>query len=162
MKQRKLQRYIFEIFDFDMEKERALYDLLCHEKISRRRKRIILYEPEIKTYNSWKKRIVNRYVMYEKDSLVEFSRCLNLILRDSQKIDGYFQNICIVYISAIFAVIFDRVVNENVNNLTFWIIFLCLMTSFFTLWIYTEYSAGGKKVNFIQDVKEIIDEMIAK
>lgn len=161
MNKREIKGYFRETFLFDIKKERIIYSYLCREKLSKKQKKLLTDETRFGSYQSWKSYIVNRYEVYTKESLLEFSRALNLFLREAKQIDEYCRNVVIAYISAMFGALITHYITEAVNSIALFLVMIVAMLILIFWMVITAYnSLGGRNTDFYVDVKDIIDQMI--
>lgn len=167
----KREKYLLNTFCFDMKKERAIYDFLCKEKINKKQKKLLTKETEFRDYDSWKQYIVTKYQVYPKKNLLEFSKFINLLLRDAKKYNSYQQSVCIAGITVVLTLFINELfktiflfINEGALILVLGTIFLAisfiLLLLFFVTRMYNNYGFESKKINFLIDIKEIIDDLI--
>lgn len=163
MNKRELRKYILDIFLFDIEKEKTIYAYLCKEKLSKRqRKLLVCDEMKFDDYYSWKLYFIKKYKVYDKTSLLEFSKILNLLLREAGKFESYFQNVGIAYLSAAFSVCITAMCSQAVKNIIALIVAMLFISIFISVLIAKVYKLYSQNNNFYfyQDVKEIIDGII--
>lgn len=161
MKKKEFRKYMKEEFLLDIRTEYAIYMYLCKQKV--RRKKLLSDDIKFNRYKDWKNYIINKYQGYGKDSLQEFNRMLNFQLRDSRKLDGFFKNICIACISAAIATIMSNMVMNKLGSVKLLIAYFLLTPTFSYLFlcIYKFYTLMSEELHFYEDVKEIIEEIIA-
>lgn len=98
-----------------------------------------------------------------KDSLIEFDKLLNLLLQQSKSIDDYSKYIWTSYISSILSVLMTMFIDVSQIGsigLVVGILLLPLTVGLSISKIYNEYAVGEKTILFLNDVKEIVQEMI--
>lgn len=103
--------------------------------------------------------------------MLEFSKFINLLLREAKKYNSYQQGVCIagitvvltLFINELFKTIF-LLINEGALILVLGTIFsaisFILLLLFFVTRMYNNYGFESKKINFLIDIKEIIDDLI--
>lgn len=161
MNKREIKGYFRETFLFDIKKERIIYSYLCREKLSKKQKKLLTDETRFGSYQSWKSYIVNRYEVYTKESLLEFSRALNLFLREAKQFDEYHRNVVIAYMSAVFCALITHYTVEVVNSIALFLIMtISVLILIFVLVVNAYNSLGERNTDFYADIKEIIDQMI--
>lgn len=162
MRKKKLNKYILDTFQFDVEAEKAAYDYLCQYDLKGRQKKLIDNKVRFENFQSWESYIIGKYKTYSKESLVEFSRYLNLLLRESNRFNDYTQNICIAYLSAsISSLIGFGLKDGKIVTYLAVVAVLPFIIAFLIMQIYDAYGEEGKNYYFLYDVKEIIDKIIA-
>lgn len=160
---KKLKKYIFDTFQFELYKEELIHRYLCKEKLSKKQMKQLDKNVRFERYKEWKTYIAERYNVCDKDSLIEFDKILNLLLQDSKTIDDYSRFIWTAYISTILTVFMTMFTDmSKIGNISLIIgmIILPFGVGFVICKIYNEYASGGKTILFLNDVKEIIQEMI--
>ncbi len=161
MNKREIKQHFRKNFLFDVRKERIIYAYLCKEKLNRKQKKLLTDETKFKSYQSWKAYIVGRYEMYTKESLIEFSRAVNLLLRESKKFDEYNKSIGIAYFSVVLSSLLTHFIAEVVKNIDLMFILTFLEAIFvFVLVINVYKGLEGEDTYFYEDIKSIIDQMI--
>ena len=160
MNKRRITKHILEMFLFDVKKEQVIYAYLCKKRLNRKQKRLLQDEIRFKSYQAWETYIIAKYEELSKENLIEFSKVLNMLLRESRKFDEYSRNMWIAYISASFSALITAYLSEVVIKiaLIFTIIFLPFILSFLIIYVYKYF--GTEEVYFIEDVKNIIDKMV--
>lgn len=157
MNERKLQRYIYETFNFDVKKEKLIYLYLCKEKLRIKEERRLNDEEKFISYVSWKKYICDKYIIYDSRSLGEFERMLNMLMRNSKGFDVFNKCIWGAYISVLFSIIMDKFIDYQNLISTILILFLLVVL---LLNISRSFETERKYLHFLQDVHEIIKELI--
>lgn len=66
MTKRKLHKYAFDIFQFDIKKEKAIYYYLCKYKLSRKQKKLLKSETKFTSYQCWETYVVGKYSVYDR------------------------------------------------------------------------------------------------
>lgn len=150
-------------FLFDKERELNIYRFLCKKKVKKKKIKEIsdcLFE----RYNDWKNYITNKYQNYESQQLIEFSKFLNLQIRESKS----FSPIIIMYFSPVVAfyisLLGDKLLNVNYTKQNIFPICIGIMGCliFIVVVAYNMYSEENMKNGFYEDYKEIIDELIER
>lgn len=152
-------------FNFDKEKEIAIYTYLCKGKLSHKQNRLLSSNTKFESYRSWKKHIISKFRVYTKPSLIELSRYLNLSLRNANKLNIFTQGFWMAFISSFLTLSINEAIKHLHPNLNPFVLFFAILLSvpalaFVLISIYNEYNSEEQRVCFYQDVKEIIDEMI--
>lgn len=161
MDKREIKGYLRKTFYFDVIKERTIYAYLCKEKMDRKQKKLLTDETRFKSYQSWKAYIVDRYKTYPKECLIEFSKAINLFLRESKKIDEYKKSIVIAYFSAAISALIVYFISEVVKNAVLLLVISILLSIIvFVMVIYVYQDFGEEDTYFYEDVKSIIDQII--
>lgn len=163
MNKRELKKYILDTFLFDVEKEKAVYTYLCKDKLSKKQSKLLTCdEMKFDDYHSWKLYFINKYKVYNKTSLLEFSKLLNLLLREARKTSSYFQNVGISYLSAAFSACITAYCSQSVKNIIALIVAMIIISVFLAILVVQVYNfySGNNNICFYKDVKEIIDEII--
>lgn len=162
MKKQELRKYILDTFLFDVEKEKVIYTYLCKGKLRKKQRKLLTDETKFNSFRSWKQHITNRYTIYNKECLVEFSKFLNLLLRDAERITDYSKNICLTYLSAAFSVLLTIFFSQSIEDkiaLGVAMFFTPIILAVLVIQIYGSYG-DNNSVYFYKDVKEIIDGII--
>lgn len=163
MNKRELRKYILDTFLFDVEKEKAIYAFLCKDKLSKKQSKLLTCdEMKFHNYHSWKLYYINKYKEYNKTSLLEFSKFLDLLLRDARKSDTYLQNVGIAYLSAAFSACLTAYCSQSVKNIIALIVAMIIISAILAVLVVQVYNfySGNNNIFFYKDVKEIIDEII--
>lgn len=161
MKKRELKRYIEQTFAFDISQERIAYLYLCKKRLGRKQRKKLKQGFEFASYDSWVSYLIYKYEPYNKKSLIEFDKALNLLLLEYKRFDSFQQNFCVAYISAFLSVMMSEIVAKpEVAIATLFLLPFGL--AFLVSWIYDEYILGGIDVYFLQDVKEIVNKLISE
>lgn len=162
MKKQKLRKYALETFLFDVEKEKIVYTYLCKDKLGRKQRKLLTDETKFNSFRSWEQHITNRYNAYNKESLIEFSKFLNFLLRDAERVTDYSKNICLAYLSSAFSVIVTTVFSQSIEDKVAFIVAIIFMPIILAILVVQIYSSYGdnKSVYFYKDVKEIIEKLI--
>lgn len=152
-------------FYFEKEKEMAIYSYLCKRKLTRRQKKMLSPSTQFEGYHSWKCYIRSKFQVFSKPSLRELSRCLNLSLRDANKFSTFTQGFWLSFISSFFTLSVNELFNylqPDVNPIIIFssILLIVPMLVYLIVSVYDTCSLESQRINFYEDVKEIIDEMI--
>ena len=161
----KLNKIFLTNFNFDTEKELAIYTYLCKEKLTHRQQKLLSPDTQFAGYHSWKNHIISKFKVYTRSGLIELSRCLNLSLRNTNKFNSFTQGFWMSCISSCLSLSINELCDYLQPNLNpviqfFTILLFVPLLAFYLLSAYNNYSSEGQRINFYQDVKEIIDEMI--
>lgn len=157
---RNIVRHIFSVFLFDAEKERAIYLYLCKKRLRGRQKKLLTEETKFEKYQEWEDYLFARYGTLNLGSLCEFSKAMNLLLREVDRFDGYSKNLLMAYMSASLAGIFT-VYASNVEDkrvLFFGLLVLPFFLSILISYVYKNW--GVYEVYFYKDVREVIEKII--
>lgn len=161
MNKREKKDYFRETFLFDIKREQIIYFYLCREKLNKKQKNLLTDETRFESFRSWKSYIVSRYEVYPKEGLLEFSRAINLFLRESKKYDEYNKNVTISYISAIFCAITTYIFTDVVDSIVLLLAMVIVLPFLIFVLVVSLYnSLGGRDTNFYADIKDIIDQLI--
>jgi len=149
----------FNTFLFDEKKEKAIYKYLCKKKSN---KKLLTDEIKFESFHSWEQYIVKRYEAYSKASLIEFSKFLNLNLRQAKESNDIFQSMGMLYLPIILtAYVTQCLADKFQNGIFLFISFVVgqalLIAIFFLL---KKLCGDEERVYFFEDVKDIIDKMI--
>lgn len=163
MSGKEFRKYIFETFNFDIEKEKLIYSYLCKEKLSKRKSKLLSEDVRFLSYRAWKQYIVDKYNKYELHCLIEFDRMLSLLIRNSEGVTGFNKTIWTAYISVIFSIIVSGIMdNMGIEIVRFVIGTLSLIVFLIVLLFYVSnvFEEERKNLHFYEDVEEIIRELI--
>ena len=116
-------RHIFSVFLFDVKKEKAIYSYLCKKRLRGKQKKLLTEETKFEKYQEWEDYLFAKYAALNAGALCEFSKAINLLLREVKRFDDYSKNLLMAYMSAIFAGIFAVYTSyvEDKEVLFFWI-----------------------------------------
>lgn len=156
-------------FDFKSEREIYCYLCCCHEK----KKKLQKLDKELKfvSYRQWKQYIWNRYEYFDKDMLIEFSRYLNLRVRNIMPSREFWNIIATITLTFIFTKFMNMILNAKMdfNEVSAWsaIVFIFLLelsTTLALVFIFNQVFSpildNNVDENLLKDYKEIIDEII--
>lgn len=94
-------------YDFDIELEEMIYRYLCCKHIKKRILKKMDNKYKFESYKQWKKYIHNKYARYSLDELVEFSKYLNLKIRNIKPFHQYWNLILPIVITISFSHLFE-------------------------------------------------------
>lgn len=177
IKSKKARKTLDEIgrrwHNFNFKSEKIIYYYLCCKHIKKKELRNLNDDLKFDEYRQWKHYICNRYQNYSKDKLIEFSRYLNLMIRDKKPSHEYWTIMATAYISMVFTIVINIAMGKHMdlNNNSVWIILLItiLLEALFIMFLfflivkimYPIYDNHSEE-NFLRDYKEIIDDIIEK
>ncbi len=163
MRKKEFLKYVCETCQFDIKKEKVIYMYLCKEKLNKKQKKLLGKEDKFISYGAWRAYIENKYNIYSKRSLVEFEKILNLLIVDSERMDGYNQCIWAAYISSVLSVVISVIINELETgkiSLITCILFLPCFIGIVIGRVFNNYNEEKITLLFFKDMKEIIEEII--
>lgn len=158
-------------YDFNVAYEKNIYDYLCCNNNNKRVKNIKCYE----TYADWKKYIWAKYNTYSTEKLMEFSRYLNLQIRNHEPVcNAYNLTIPVVLttiITTLISLLHDEQLYQALENLSCggWeklmimlVIEMVCVAIFIKLVISVLLPLWDTNIEmyFFVDYKEIIDELV--
>ncbi len=160
MYKRNVRQHIFSKFSFDINKEKIIYFYLCKKWLSRKQKKLLTEETKFASYQAWEDYLFNRYGVYNSGALHEFSKALNLLLREAKKFDDYSKNLWIALISGGFSALFAIYISnvDNSSILLYGMLVLLFFLFIFLIEIYKNW--GTDEVYFYKDVKAVIEKLI--
>lgn len=86
MNQRRPPRNIYKLgikeYGFDYQLERNIYCYLCHIRMKKKKLKNLKKLQKFECYEDWKQYICVNYKRYNKEQLLNFSRYLNIKIRD--------------------------------------------------------------------------------
>ncbi len=163
MKEKEFQKYVYDICQFDIKKEKVIHMYLCKEKLNKKQKKLLGEKDKFISYKAWRAYIIDKFNIYSKSSLIEFDKILNLLIMDSERMDSYNQCIWAAYISVILSVTMSIMVSElKTGTMSFItiIIFLPCFIALILVMVFKNYYYEKKTLLFLKDIKEIIEDLI--
>lgn len=157
MKKKYIKNKMKTVFLFDVDKELNIHSFL-YKKLSRKQLKSIDEKVRFKTYKDWKNYIIARYEVYNNDNLIEFDKCMNVLLKEGKTFNSYAQGVAITYLSVIMTRLVDYYVDNIYAVMTCILIFPIIIVTVINL--YDVYSNGREYVLLLKDVKDIIEELI--
>lgn len=162
-------------YDFNFKSERTIYSYLCcnRNRIINKELQNLSNDLKFEKYQQWKHYICNKYQNYSKDDLFEFSRYLNLMIRNINPIHEYSSITATVFLSVVFTAVFNFITGTymDFSNNSVWITFLktvllvipsvIFLTIFIIKMIYPIFDDHFDE-NFLRDYKEVIDELVTR
>lgn len=159
-----------ERFNFDYKDELIKYKYLCGVKIKRREYVRCVKNCFPYSYQQWKDYIVKKYSIYSKSQLEEFSRYLELGVRDNNMARELQGIVFAALLSSMFAILFGNIIlpfAEVVNSiwglLALIIILFVLVIPEILLFIYVVYKPirnRNLEEEMYSDYRKIINEII--
>lgn len=159
-----------ERFDFDYKEELIKYKYLCGVKIKRREYVQGVNSCFPYSYQQWKDYIVKKYGIYSKNQLEEFSRYLELGVRDNNTARELQGIVFAALLSSMFAILFGNIIlpfAEEVNSiwglLALIILLGVLVVPEMLLFIYVVYKPirnRNLEEEMYSDYQKIINEII--
>lgn len=159
--------------DFNFKSERIIYSYLCcnRNRIINKELRNLSNDLKFEEYLQWKNYICNKYQNYSKEKLFEFSRYLNLRIRNIKPSHEYWNIMATALLSAVFALVLNAAIEIHLDfsNDTIWIILLVIIFLEILITISIAYIIikivypifdNHFDENFLRDYKEIIDDII--
>ena len=156
-------------YDFDLELELMIYRYLCCHRIKKRVLKKMDYNYKFGSYKQWKQYIQSKYEKYSLDELREFSRYLNLKIREIKPLQQYWILMIPIVITLFFSQLIQFFTKKYVEYAYDYyaqiILFLYAILLGFVILIMLKplllsIFAEDFEMNFLKDYKEIIDEMI--
>lgn len=163
MKRRINIKYIENNFNFNLDKEKAIYSYLCGERLNRKQKKILNDSIRFGRYSDWRKYQFGNYSKYSKESLIEFDKVLNLYLRDINQNKNIYQIFISSFISVILSRFFTEYVNmsnENIISMIVWNVSLPFLIAMLLVLAYKSLYDETRYIPFFEDMKEVIEEII--
>lgn len=125
---------------------------------------------KFRAYQRWKRYVCDKYDDFNHEQLIEFSRYLNLLIRNKKPVIAYWKIIIPVILTVFLTKLFDMAFTVNVD-LSHNIFVLMAECIFFTIVFIgeifiivvlciTPLFRDDSDENMLKDYKEIIDEMI--
>lgn len=159
-----------EKFNFDAEEEFIKYKYVCCAKMERKEwKKCKKYDTSY-SYSEWEGKIKEKYSMYSKFQLEEFSKHLELGIRDNNTSREINSIVFAALLSSVLAVIFGNLVLPKIQELkTVWefliflISILLVITPELVFVIYSVYipmQNNNLEQEMYSDYKEVIDMLI--
>ena len=156
-----------EIYGFDLQSERYIYDYLCCFRMKKKKLRQLDNEHKFNSYKQWEKYIKGKYSGYDSETLIEFSRYLNQRIRIVNSSSEYWKLcapvILTLILSKLVEVLYSSEPDLNGAPLAAILFLITLLIVFliFSIWqvvspIFDDYWDGY----MLKDYKEIIDSMI--
>ena len=159
-------------YEFDFCLEKIIYKDLCCLHLTSKEKKICVQRQTFARYRDWKDYIVKKYKETDKETLIEFSRYLNQRLRNRESSQDYWKLAIPVIltfgITDFFSFLLQSLNGMIVKNWNYMnaigvlIAVVCFMIFVLGLiWNTMDpiWESRTEK-NFLNDYKEIIDEMI--
>ncbi|MBD5096001.1 MAG: hypothetical protein HDT40_03170 [Lachnospiraceae bacterium] len=112
-KWKKLMKYTKLTFGFDIRKERMVYLFLCEKKKNKK----LTADKKFYNYKSWRLYIIKKFGAYGKDSLIEFDKMLNYLIRDSAKYNRFMHDIFVAIITVLFTLFISGFTDININTM---------------------------------------------
>lgn len=158
-------------YDFDFQLERAIYCYLCCKRMKRKNLRKLDENLKFDSYHQWKQYICNKYKTFDKERLIEFSRYLNLGLRNIKPNKEYVNLIIQCFVPVALSIIADKFLDLNfessgISFISFLIVRIVLIgfwvMSIFDIIIttFTPIIENNIDLNMYIDYKEIIDGIV--
>lgn len=157
-------------YDFDFELELMIYRYLCCHRIKKRVLKKMDNKYKFGSYKQWKQYIHSKYEKYSLDELGEFSRYLNLKIREIKPLQQYWILMIPIVVTLAFSQLIQFFIKMYVEySYDFFaqiILFLSTIFLGFIILIMIKpflqsIFVEDFKINFLKDYKEIIDEMIS-
>lgn len=156
-------------YDFDFELELMIYRYLCCHRIKTRVLKKMDNKYKFGSYKQWKQYIHSKYEKYNFDELVEFSRYLNLKIREIKPLQQYWILMIPIVVTLAFLqsiqFFIKMYVEYSYELFAQIILFLYAILIGFVILIMIKpllqlIFVEDFEMNFLKDYKEIIDEMI--
>lgn len=157
-------------YSFDYNKEIRIYLFLCGERMSKREYVKLEKNEKMYTYSEWKSYIRNKCIGCPINGLKEFSRYLNHRGRVYSPEREFISPIASAMVSGIISFFVteysDIILGIEITSfidytvVVVFILFMCVVVSYFIIQISGMYHKTNIKENFFKDYKEIIDEII--
>lgn len=159
--------------DFDFKSEKIIYCYLCCNRNRIKNKELRNLDDGLKfeEYRQWKNYICNKYQNYSKEKLNEFSRYLNLKIRNIKPSHEYWSITAASFLSVVFTMVFNFItwIYMDFSNNSIWIslletilleIFFVISLTFIIIKMLYPIFVDHFDENFLKDYKEIIDDII--
>lgn len=167
-KRKKLNKLGEECYGFDFKLEKNIYCYLCCVRMNSLKLRNLKAEFRFDFYQQWKRYVRNNNEKFDKDKLIEFSRYLNLKIKNTNPSREYWNISATVLLSVIITNIFDEVLSMKFDLQGVSLLVAILIIEFLiVIPIGLIISQTMKPLfdshldeNFLKDYKEIIDEII--
>lgn len=174
-KRKKYRRELEEIgktkFDFIQNDEKKYYSYVSCWPMKDRVKKKLEDKYRFDSFKRWKNYVRDKYMPYEIDMLIEFSRYLNQCIRVAESGYAYWNLFLPVMITLILTELFETLIGMkiDVTNNSMWVSFIAyLLCQLIIISVYMKlikHSLEPVRDNNIEkylyiDYKEIIDEMI--
>ena len=159
--------------DFDIKSEKIIYCYLCCNRYRLINKKLRNLNDDLKfeEYRQWKYYICNKYQNYSKEKLIEFSRYLNLKIRNIKPSHEYWIIMATAFLSMLLTKAVEIVtgIQKDFSNYSVWItlsvtlvveaLVIMLLIYLIVKIVYPIYDNHFDE-NFLIDYKEIIDDII--
>lgn len=114
---------------------------MCYKRVKRKELRILNDDMKFEEYRQWKQYICSKYQSCSKEKLIEFSRYLNLKIRDIKPSHVYWSIMAAAFVSVLFTMVMNFVMGMqlDISSNTFWsmlLITILLEFSFIAVLIY--------------------------
>lgn len=160
-------------YDFDFGLERNIYCYLCCIRVKSRKLPKLNKELKFESYQQWNKYVRNKYENFDKDILIEFSRYLNLRMRNISPDHEYWSITATVVLTVFLTSLFDKVFSQHINleglSGISAIVVILILELFVAIPIIFVIVQTMKPIfdssvddNFLRDYKEIIDQLITE
>lgn len=160
-------------YDFNFKSERTIYSYLCcnRNRIINKELQNLSNDLKFEKYQQWKHYICNKYQNYSKVDLFEFSRYLNLMIRNIKPSHEYWNIMATAFLSMLFTTIINGVIgiHKEFSRSSVWItllvtlvlgaLFIIPLVHLIIKIVYPIYDNHFDE-DFLIDYKEIIDDII--
>ncbi len=169
-KKRTLNNIGKKFYNFNFGYEKNIYRYVCYKQVKRKEQQKI-EQFKFNSYKEWNNYVLKKYEDYELDELKEFSRYLNLIIRNNKPWQEYLRLITSICLTLFFTETFNEVISvwveKNNSNIIFsmiiWLIsmFIVCFGVFIVMWqTIMPLLNDSIEENMLIDYKEIVDDMI--
>lgn len=147
-------------FDFDVEREYAIYRFLCRKKLKPKTK-VAINGYQFKSYKNWKNCIRQKYEKWDIEQLIEFKKFLNIKARETQTLNiiensllfSTFSVVLGFYIGATFK-------DTNVISVLVWMVIFQIFAYLTYRPIIKQVMESSLQLDFFKDYKKIIKKLI--
>lgn len=161
-----------EDYDFDYKYEKNVYDYWCCN-IKDKNVRKLHENHKFSTYKQWENYINKKYEDYTKDRLINFSKYINTHIRSIKPNREYWNLITPILLTLIIAQIPDVIIDLSELNMVgagiiecvivVLLIFIFIIIIFIPIKKILDYIwYNNEDESFLNDYKQIVDEMIRK
>lgn len=160
-------------YNFDFGLERNIYCYLCCIQVKSRKLRKLNKELKFESYKQWNTYVKNKYKNFDKDILIEFSRYLNLRMRNISPDHEYWSITATVVLTVFLTSLFDKVFYQQINLeglsgisaivvISILELFVLITIMFVIVQTMKPIFDSSVDDNFLKDYKEIIDQLITE
>ena len=165
-----------EIYNFDLKKEKNIYNYVSCYKFTKKGKKQLDDELKFDSYGKWKNYIVTKYSECKSCQLEEFSRYLNQRIRNAKVNHTYWGMVIPIMLTIVTTRVLEVILNVNFNllegddlliKIILYIVFMLIISIVILIpgflmikEIVEPIFDNDMEKNLFEDYKEIIDDMM--